>query len=217
MHVTQADLIAEPRVSGCQNDPVSAADPAPVPEPVAEPAPALQPAPSRSLALLGTTAALFAIGLVFEIWGGLNFPSNAPVEQIYCTLIVFDIAAGFVVAMIGAFIASRDRGRQTRSSVATIVGVILVGVALAGWIWLSGIGIVQRLPTGGRGRYMLDAGSAVFFGIPWIAGTMLSAYGYRRGGSRGNAIRGLVGTVIGLLLLGATVTSAVLYGLGLTD
>jgi len=96
LHVTQADLLAEPRVSGCQNDPVSAADPAPVPEPV----PALQPAPSRSLALLGTTAALFAIGLVFEIWGGLNFPSNAPVEQIYCTLIVFDIAAGFVVAMI---------------------------------------------------------------------------------------------------------------------
>ena len=175
------------------------------------------PGPFRSLALLGTTAALFAVGLILELWGGLNFPSNAPVEQIYCAAVVLDIAAGFVVATTGAIIASRHRFPLKRSSVATIVGLILVGVALAGWIWLSGIGIVLRLPTGDRGRYMFDAAGAVYFGIPWIVGTMLCAYGYRRGGTRGNAIRGLLGTVVGLLLLGATVTSAVLYGLGLTD
>lgn len=175
------------------------------------------PGPFRSLALLGTTAVLFAIGLILEIWGGANFPAAAPVEQIYCAAIVLDIAAGFAVATTGAIIASRRRFAQRRSSVATIVGLGLVGVALAGWIWLSGIGIVLRLPTGERGRYMFDAAGAVYFGIPWIVGTMLCAYGYRRGGTRGNAVRGLVGTVIGLLLLGATVTSAVLYGLGLTD
>ena len=175
------------------------------------------PGPFRSLALLGTTAALFAIGLILELWGGLNFPSSAPVEQIYCAGIVIDIAAGFAVATTGAIIAARHRFPLKRSSVSTIVGIVLVAVALGGWIWLSGIGIVLRLPTGERGRYMYDAAGALYFGIPWIVGTMLCAFGYRRGGSRGNAIRGLVGTVVGLLLLGATVTSAVLYGLGLTD
>ena len=175
------------------------------------------PGPSRSLALLGTTAALFAIGLILELWGGLNFPSNAPVEQIYCAGIVLDIAAGFVVATTGAIIAARGRFPLARSSVSTIVGVILVGVAMAAWIAVSGIGIVIRIPTGDRGRYMSDVFGTVVAGIPWIVGTMLCAYGYRRGGSRGNAIRGLLGTVVGLLLLGATVTSAVLYGLGLTD
>jgi hypothetical protein len=172
-------------------------------------------ATSRSTALLGTTAALFAIGLVFQIWGGLNFPSGAPVEEFYCSLLVVDTAAGFIAATIGAFIASR--GRPSRPSVVPIVGAILVGVALAGWIWASGIGIAMRLPTGERGRYMYDVAGAVYFGIPWIVGTMLCAYGYRRGGRRFTAICGLVGTVIGLLLLGATVASAVLYGLGLTD
>ncbi|HEY4151912.1 MAG TPA: hypothetical protein VGM38_01185 [Pseudolysinimonas sp.] len=173
--------------------------------------------PVRSLALLGTTAGLFALGLILEIWGGANFPENAPVEQFYCALVVLDIAAGFVAATTGALIASRDRHPQKRSTVVTIVGLILVVIALGGWIWLSGVGIVLRIPTGARGRYMYDVAGAVAFGIPWIVGTMLCAYGYRRGGSRANAIRGLLGTVVGLALLGATVASAVLYGLGLTD
>ncbi|MEP6842668.1 MAG: hypothetical protein ABJA11_04045 [Pseudolysinimonas sp.] len=175
------------------------------------------PGPFRSLALLGTTAVLFAIALILEIWGGVNFPGNAPVEQIYCAAVVLDIAAGFVVATTGAIIAARHRYPLKRSSVATIVGLALVGIALAGWIWLSGVGIVVRLPTGDRARYMFDAAGAVYFGIPWIVGTMLCAFGYRRGGSRGNALRGLLGTIIGLALLAATVTSAILYGLGLTD
>ena len=175
------------------------------------------PGPHRSLALLGTTAALFAIGLIFEIWGGLNFPDNAPVEQFYCAAVVLDIAFGFVAATTGAIIAAKDRRPLKPSSVATIVGVILVGIALGGWIWLSGIGIVLRLPTGEPARYMYDAAGAVFFGIPWIVGTMLCAFGYRRGGSRVNAVLAMLGTVIGLALLAATVASAVLYGLGLTD
>ena len=175
------------------------------------------PGPFRSLALLGTTAALFAIGLILELWGGLNFPSNAPIEQIYCAGLVLDIAGGFAVATTGAIIAARHRFPLKRSTVSTIVGIILVGAALTAWIALSGIGIVLRIPTGDRGRYMDDVLGLVVAGIPWIVGTMLCAYGYRRGGSRGNAIRGLVGTVVGLLLLGGTVASAVLYGLGLTD
>jgi len=173
--------------------------------------------PRRSLALLGTTAALFAIGLILELWGGLNFPSNAPVEQIYCAAVVLDILAGFVVATTGAILAATSRRALRPSSGATIAGVVLVGVALAGWIWLSGIGIVLRLPTGERGRYMYDAAGAVFFGIPWIVGTVLCAFGYRRDGSRANGVLAVLGTVVGLALLGATVASAVLYGLGLTD
>jgi len=167
--------------------------------------------------VLGTTAALFAIGLILELWGGINFPVNAPVEQFYCAAVTLDIAAGFVVATTGAIIAARSRRPLKPSPVVTIVGAILVAVALGGWIWLSGIGIVLRLPTGERGRYMYDAAGAVYFGIPWIVGTMFCAYGYRRGGSRVNAALAIVGTVVGLALLGATVASAVLYGLGLTD
>ena len=181
------------------------------------PAPTPLAGPRRSLALLGTTAALFAIGLILEIWGGLNFPDNAPVEQFYCAAVVLDIALGFVAATTGAIIAANDRHPLKRSSVATVVGVILVGIALGGWIWLSGIGIVLRLPTDQPARYMYDAAGAVFFGLPWIVGTMLCAYGYRRGGSRANGVLAMLGTVIGLALLAATVTSAVLYGLGLTD
>ncbi len=168
-------------------------------------------------ALLTTTAVLFAAGLALEIWGGLNFPPNAPVEQVWWGGITVDIGIGFLVAAIGAAIGIRHRFVLAPGRAVTIVGVALVGIALAGWIWLSGIGIVQRLPTGHRARYMEDVLGAFCFGIPWVAGTMLSAYGYRRGGSRRDAVLGLVGTVVGLLLLGATVTSAVLYGLGLTD
>jgi hypothetical protein len=175
------------------------------------------PGPFRSVALLGTTAGLFAVGLILEIWGGANFPENAPIEQVICAFIVIDILAGFLGATTGAIVATRHRYPLKRSSVATMVGLILVAIALGGWIWLSGIGIVARIPTGDRARYMYDAIGAVYFGIPWIVGTMLCAYGYRRGGSRGNAIRGLLGTIIGLALLGAAVASAVLYGLGLTD
>ena len=126
--------------SRCQTDPVSTTS----------------PGPFRSLALLGTTAVLFAIGLILELWGGLNFPSNAPVEQIYCAGLILDIAAGFAAATTGAIIAARHRFPLKRSSVSTIVGIILVGVALAAWIALSGIGIVMRIPTGDRGRYMDD-------------------------------------------------------------
>jgi len=187
--------------------------PAPLPNPLPSP----PPSPLRSRALLATTAALFAIGLILEIWGGLNFPSNAPVEQIYCAAVVIDIAAGFAVATTGAIIAATSRRPLRPSSGATIAGVILVGVALVGWILLSGIGIVLRLPTGERGRYMYDAAGAVFFGIPWIVGTALCAYGYRRDGSRANAVLAMLGTVVGLALLAATVASALLYGLGLTD
>jgi hypothetical protein len=175
------------------------------------------PGPLRSVALLGTTAVCFAVALILEIWGRINFPSNAPVERFYCLVVVVDIVAGFVVATSGAIIATRHRFPQRRSSVATIVGLALVGFSLLGWIWLSGIGIVLRLPTGDRARYMYDVAGAVYFGAPWIVGTMLCAYGYRRGGSRANAIRGVLGTLVGLALLGVTVTSAVLYGLGLTD
>ena len=181
------------------------------------PLPTPAPAPLRSRALLGTTAALFAIGLILEIWGGLNFPGNAPVEQFYCAAVVLDIAAGFVASTTGAIIAATTRSRLRPSSPVTIAGVVLVGVALAGWLWLSGIGIVLRLPTGERGRYMYDAAGAVFFGIPWIVGTVLCAFGYRRQGSRVNSVLAVLGTIVGLALLAATVVSAVLYGLGLTD
>jgi hypothetical protein len=64
---------------------------------------------------------------------------------------------------------------------------------------------------------MLDAAGAVYFGIPWIVGTVLCAYGYRRDGSRVNGVLAVLGTFVGLALLAATVASAVLYGLGLTD
>jgi len=167
--------------------------------------------------VLGTAAALFAFGLILELWGGINFPVNAPVEQFYCAAVTLDIAVGFVVATTGAIIAARSRRPLKPSPVVTIVGAILVAIALGGWIWLSGIGIVLRLPTGERGRYMYDAAGAVYFGIPWIVGTMLCAYGYRRSGSRVNAALAMTGTVVGLALLAATVASAVLYGLGLTD
>jgi len=189
----------------------------PTPGPLPVPPSVPSSVPLRSRALLGTTAALFAIGLILELWGGLNFPPNAPVEQLYCAAVVIDIAVGFVAATTGAIIAATSRRALRPSSGATIAGVILVGVALVGWIWLSGIGIVLRLPTGERGRYMYDAGGAVFFGIPWIVGTVLCAFGYRRSGSRTNAVLGVLGTVVGLALLAATVASAVLYGLGLTD
>jgi hypothetical protein len=173
--------------------------------------------PTRSLALLGTTAFLFALALIAQCWGGINFPENAPIEQLDCAAILVDIAAGFVIATTGAIIASRGRFPQKRSSVATLVGIALVALALALWVAFSGIGIALRIPTGGRGRYMYDVAGTFWGGIPWIVGTMMCAYGYRRGGTRGNAIRGLVGTIVGLVLLGATVTSTVLYGLGLTD
>ncbi|HEY4225467.1 MAG TPA: hypothetical protein VGM70_06605 [Pseudolysinimonas sp.] len=180
-------------------------------------APASGVGPARSVALLGTTAVLFAVGLIAQWWGLADFPSNAPVEQIYAILIELDIVAGFLVATTGAIIASQRRVPLKGSSVTTIVGPVLVAVALGLWIGFSGVGIALRVPTGERGRYMYDVLGTLLGGIPWIVGTMMSAYGYRRRGSRGNAIRGLLGTIVGLLLLAVTVTSAVIYGLGLTD
>lgn len=173
--------------------------------------------PRNGRALLTTTAVLFAVGLALDIWGGLNFPSGANIEEVLWGGITVDIAIGLLVAAIGALIAAWHRFVLASGSAVTVVGVVMVGIALAGWIWLSGIGIVQRLPTGARARYMYDVSGAFYFGIPWIVGTILCVYGYRRGGRRVDAVLGLIGAVVGLLLLAATVTSAVLYGLGLTD
>jgi hypothetical protein len=178
--------------------------------------------PQRSTTLFAIAVIAFAVALAANLIGAAFFPAAAPVEEISNFLITIDLVAGLVVAIVGLVIA-RVNARAgaprplDRFSAQSIAGVALVGIALAGWIAISGMGLLLRIPTGDRGRYMYDIAGIVYFGAPWILGVAFSLFGYRRNGTRLNTVLSLIGVSVGLALLLSPAISAVLYGLGLTD
>jgi hypothetical protein len=180
------------------------------------------PAAQRSAALFATAVIAFAVALAANLIGAAFFPSGAPIEEVSNFLITIDLVAGLVVAIVGLVIArAHARAAEPRPldrfSAQSIAGVALVGVALGGWIAISGVGLLLRIPTGDRGRYMYDIAGIVYFGAPWILGVAFSLFGYRRNGTRLNTVLSLVGASVGLALLLSPAISAALYGLGLTD
>ena len=177
--------------------------------------------PQRSTTVFAIAAIAFAVALAANVMGGAFSPAG-PVEQIFNVLITIDLIAGLVVAIVGLVIARVSARAAVQRpldalSAWSIAGVLLVGLALGGWIALSGIGLLQRVPTGERGRYMYDIAGIVYFGVPWILGVAFSLFGYRRNGTRPNAVLSTIGVSVGLALLLSPVLSAVLYGLRLTD
>lgn len=204
--------------------------PEPAPEPVAM-APVVPGAISpptvvwRSRAALIATGGLAIVAGILTIIGGLNFPSGAPVEQIYCFGLIVDLAA--VAIAVGAISAVEFTRRgipgradvpvNTRLSVFAIVAVALSAVAAFAWAGGGGIEQLGYLVSGIRPRYMYATGALFIAGIPWALGAVFGALGFRPGGNRVTNVLALVALAIWAVLAIITTVHAVVYGLDLSD
>lgn len=166
-------------------------------------------------------AVVLLVAAVVNFIAGQNFPSNAPVEQLYAFGITVDLLAGGIA--LGArllFIARIPRatapvvGPGGLAIASAVLGVAVV----VGWLLAGGGDFLGKLAGSGFGlRYYLDVTGAFFFGIPWILGIFFGVAGYRTGKGPVNAVLSFVGLGLGLLILLASLYSAVVYGLGLSN
>jgi hypothetical protein len=155
------------------------------------------------------------LSLAGNIWGGLNFPYNAPVEQLTCFGFVVDGAALLIVTVIGLIVVRQNLGVRSTSVLATI-GLSMTALALAGVIGLGGIPSLIEIGQGYRLHYSTETGPAFFLAPVWITGLAFCAFAYRRGvQSRGN-LQCILGLAFGIAVFLLAAASAVVYGLGLS-
>lgn len=158
---------------------------------------------------------LAVVGIVVNVSGGANFPSNAPVEWIMNAGITIDLVAVAIACGIGVRVA-RGRRLARPARVFPWLGLGLGIVAVVTWA-VSSSGLWETLFLGGRGRYMNDVAGAFLFGIAWALGAIFSAYGVR-GNTRPHLnVVSAFGIVLWAVVLVGVLASAVLYGLDLTD
>jgi hypothetical protein len=201
--------------------------PAPQPDDaLAQPAPQFTPRPriypsTRYPIVLLTTAAVLFVGLIINSVGLSGFPGNAPVEQVMNFLISFDLVGGTITLVACAVSASRTLRAKLPTAgaldVFALLGAIFGAVALFGWIGLGGADMIAAIAAGERLRYMDDTAGTVMFGIPWILAFVFGALGFRKNASLASFILAGVALVLAFAVLAASLTSAILYGLALTD
>jgi hypothetical protein len=179
----------------------------------------------HSRVLLIAVAALAVAAAVLTTVGGQGFPYNAPIEQLYCFGLTFDLvgtaialgALTVVEFMRRANTARRDIAVNTRPSVFAIIALALSVFALVAWTIGGGLFELIDLIEGVRTRYMNHTFGLFIAGIPWGLGMVFGAWGFRPGGHRTTNVLALVAILLGLLLAAATTAAALVYGAGLSD
>jgi hypothetical protein len=171
---------------------------------------------TRSPVLLLAVAIAAVVGLVVNSIGLAGFPSNAPVEGIYALGIGVDFLAIAIVCGIGAAISRRGYPLRSSTPIA-VVAVVFAAAALAAWVLFGGVGSLVELIPPDRGRYMYAAGGLFYGGFLWVLAVIFGAHAFRRGGTSRNNVLAIVALAVPALLIAYTVTSSVIYGLGLTD
>lgn len=208
-----------------QNDGVSTPSPY-APEPADAPPAAAQPALTygidrTAIILSASIAVVLLISAVVTFSSLQNFPSNAPVEQLYAFGITVDLVAGALA--LGARLLFVARVPRATHAVPGPGGLAITSAALGllvlvGWLLLGGADFLAKLAGSGEGlRYYLDVTGEFFLGIPWILGIFFGVAGYRTGRGPVNAALAFGGLGLGLLLVLASLYSAVVYGLGLSN
>lgn len=172
-------------------------------------------AATRSQGLLWGVAVTAVVLMLANVAGLFQFPTNAPVEQIYAFGISVDLVAIAVVSVIGALLSRRGYPLRPRS-VIVIVALIFAGVVTVFWAVAGGVWSIVQLAQG-SGRYMDAVGGLFFFGALWVLAVIFASHGFRRGGeARNNLFAIIVLAVVGALV-GFAVFSSVIYGMGLTN
>jgi hypothetical protein len=179
----------------------------------------------HSIPLLIGVGAVSLLAAIATGIGGVNFPVNAPVEQIYAFGLIVDLVAVAITMTIFAIVEFRRRADplrrsfapDTRRSVLAIVAVILVGVAVLAWGYDGGLGQLGDLAQGVRGRYMFHTAGIFFAGIPWVLSLVFGAWGFRTPGNRVTNVLALIAVGVGVVLTVITTAAALIYGAGLSD
>lgn len=155
------------------------------------------------------------VALAGTIWGGLNFPPNAPVEQIMCFGFVIDGIALLIVSIIG-IVVGRQPLDVKPSSVLAPIGLGLTALALGLVIIGAWIPQLVLLAAGTPLHYSSETGAAFALAPVWITGLAFCGFSYRQGGSRRNNLFSLIGLGLGIAVYVLAAFSAVIYGLDLT-
>lgn len=204
--------------------------PKPAPEPVAM-APVVPGAVApptvvwRSRAALIATGGLALLTGVLTVIGGLNFPSGAAIEGIYCFGLIVDLAAVAIAVGVITAVEFTRRGIpgraevpvNTRLSVFAIVAIALSAVAAFAWAGSGALEQLGYLVGGIRPRYMYATGGLFIGGVPWALGAIFGVLGFRPGGNRVTNVLALVALAIWAVLALITTVHAVVYGLDLSD
>jgi hypothetical protein len=155
------------------------------------------------------------VALAGNVWGGLNFPYNAPVEQIMCFGFVIDMVALLILSVIGVVVARQPIGVKASSALAP-VGLALTAISLGLVILGAWVPQLVLLGTGVPLHYSSETGPAFFLAPAWITGLAFCGFSYRRGGARRNNLFSLIGLGLGIAVFVLAAFSAVIYGLDLT-
>jgi hypothetical protein len=107
---------------------------------------------------------------------------------------------------------------RPRPSALALAAIILAGATLLGWLLFGGVGFLIHLAQGGSElRYYLDVNGMFFLGVPWLLALVFGVTAFRVGAGRRHNTVALIAVAVPVLLAVPTITSGVLYGLGLTD
>jgi hypothetical protein len=179
----------------------------------------------RSRVALIATGGFALLAGILTVIGGLNFPSGATIEGIYCFGLIVDLAT--VVIVIGALtiVEYVRRGVQEHAAVPvntrpSIFAIVALGLSLvAAFAWAGGGGLEQLgyLLGGIRPRYMYATGTLFVAGIPWALGAIFGVLGFRPGGNRVTNALGLAAVAIWAILAVLTTVAALVYGADLSD
>jgi hypothetical protein len=202
----------------------TAAQPA-TPQPLAPPLPwPREPhgTDTESVVIAGVGALLLIVAAIVNAAASTGFPYNAPVEWIWSAGITIDLLAAAAFLTVRFFVIRRRPrvpGTATQRMTAwAVVGSVLTAIALLGWLLLGGAGfIVHLIADPGGLRYYIDVNGFFLLGFVWVAALILSVIAYRRGRNRRNNTFAVTSIAVLVLLVVPTLTSGILYGLGLTD
>lgn len=172
-------------------------------------------AATRSPALLWSVAVAAVLLMLTNVAGLFQFPTNAPVEQIYAFGISVDLVAIAVVSTIGALLSRRGYPLRSKTII-VIVALIFAGVVTVFWAIAGGVWSLVQLAQG-SGRYMDATGGLFFFGALWVLAVIFASHGFRRGGDARNNLFAILALAVVGVLVGFAVFSSVIYGMGLTN
>jgi hypothetical protein len=172
-------------------------------------------AATRSPGLLWAVAVVAVLLMLTNVAGLFQFPTNAPVEQIYAFGISVDLVAIAVVSVIGALLSRRGYPLRPKTII-VIVALIFAGVVTVFWAVAGGVWSIIQLAQG-SGRYMDAVGGLFFFGALWVLAVIFASHGFRRGGDARNNLFAIVALCVVGSLVAFAVFSSVIYGMGLTN
>lgn len=173
------------------------------------------PTSRRSPTVFLVLGIIAILGLIGNIVGGLNFPPNAPVEQIECFGFVVDGLALVILAVIGLLVARQLLPVRSSSRLAPI-GMALAGIALALCVIFAVVPSVIDLSQGYSLHYSTEIDPAFLLAAVWITGIAFCSFAYRVGGTASNNLFALLGLGFGVAVYVLATASSVIYGLGLS-